>query len=61
VTHSMSDLQAEIKTASDDLAHRGSGQNWLARLARAGMVAQGAMYLLVGGLAPVTGRSNERG
>jgi uncharacterized protein DUF1206 len=51
VSHPMSDIQAEIKTASDDLAHRGSGQNWLAWLARAGMVAQGAMYTLVGGLA----------
>jgi protein-S-isoprenylcysteine O-methyltransferase Ste14 len=47
----MSDIQAEIRTASDDLAHQGGGQNWLARLARAGMVAQGVMYLLVGGLA----------
>jgi hypothetical protein len=36
----MSDIQAEIRTSADGLAHRGSGQNWLARLARAGMVAQ---------------------
>ena len=47
----MSDIQAEIRTAADGLAHRGSGQTWLARLARAGMVAQGVMYMLVGGLA----------
>ena len=47
----MSDIQAEIRTATEGLADRGSGQNWLARLARAGMVAQGVMYLLVGGLA----------
>jgi hypothetical protein len=47
----MSDIQAEIRTAADGLAHRGNGQNWLARLARAGMVAQGVMYVLVGGLA----------
>ena len=47
----MSDIQAEIRTATDGLAHRGSGQNWLARSARAGMVAQGVMYMLVGGLA----------
>jgi hypothetical protein len=47
----MSDIQAEIRTAADGLAHRDSGQTWLAWLARAGMVAQGTMYLLVGGLA----------
>ena len=47
----MSDIQAEIRTSADRLAHRGSGQNWLAWSARAGMVAQGAMYVLVGGLA----------
>jgi hypothetical protein len=47
----MSEIQANIKTASEDLARRGKGQNWLARLARAGMVAQGVMYVLVGGLA----------
>src|SRR6266545_5513055 len=47
----MSDIQAEIRTSADGLAHRGLRQNWLARLARAGMVAQGAMYVLVGGLA----------
>jgi hypothetical protein len=47
----MSEIQAEIRTATDGLADRGSGQDWLARLARAGMVAQGVMYLLVGGLA----------
>jgi hypothetical protein len=47
----MSDLQAEVRSATDGLADRGGGQNWLARLARGGMVAQGVMYLLVGGLA----------
>ncbi len=47
----MSDIQAEIRTSADRLAHRGSGQNRLARSARSGMVAQGAMYVLVGGLA----------
>jgi hypothetical protein len=47
----MSDIQAEIRTSADRLAHRDSGQKWLALLARAGMVAQGTMYLLVGGLA----------
>ena len=47
----MSDIQAEIRTSADRVAHRSSGQKWLALLARAGMVAQGTMYLLVGGLA----------
>jgi len=47
----MSDIQAEISASADRLAHRDSGQKWLALLARAGMVAQGTMYLLVGGLA----------
>jgi len=47
----MSDVQAELQTAADGLARRGGGQTWLARLARAGMVAQGVMYALVGGLA----------
>jgi hypothetical protein len=47
----MSDIQAEIRTSADGLGHQGSGQKWLAWLARAGMVAQGTMYLLVGGLA----------
>jgi uncharacterized protein DUF1206 len=47
----MSDIQAEIRTSADGLAHRDSGQKSLALLARAGMVAQGTMYLLVGGLA----------
>jgi hypothetical protein len=47
----MSDIQAEIRSSADGLAHRDSGQKWLALLARAGMVAQATMYLLVGGLA----------
>jgi hypothetical protein len=47
----MSDIQAEIRSSADGLAHRDSGQKWLAWLARTGMVAQGTMYLLVGGLA----------
>jgi hypothetical protein len=47
----MSDIHTEIRTAADGLTDQGSGQSWLARLARAGMVAQGVMYLLVGGLA----------
>jgi hypothetical protein len=51
VSHSMSDIQAELTTKADRLVGRGSGQTWLARLGRAGMVAQGVMYTLVGGLA----------
>jgi hypothetical protein len=47
----MSDIQAEIRSSAEGLAHRDSGQKWLALLARAGMVAQATMYLLVGGLA----------
>jgi hypothetical protein len=47
----MSDIQAELTTTADRLVGRDSGQTWLARLARAGMVAQGVMYTLVGGLA----------
>jgi hypothetical protein len=51
VSHSMSDIQAELTTKADRLAGRGGGQTWLAWLGRAGMVAQGVMYTLVGGLA----------
>jgi hypothetical protein len=47
----MNDVQAEITGRAAGLAQPGSGQNWLERLARAGMATQGVMYGLVGGLA----------
>jgi hypothetical protein len=46
----MTDVQPEIAGRAAGLVQQGSGQNWLERLARAGMVAQGVMYGLVGGL-----------